>query len=845
MNNIPLVTQQLAPAAFPDPSTAVLLYFSAHWCGPCRQFTPLLKRFYELAKESGAKLEIVFVSSDRTERDMQSYFSQAHGSWLAVQFLSHQRNTLGQQFGVRGIPSLVLLNWGDMQKVDLDIRSTIQQVAMMGNPLRARELVDEWRDRSGAILFESIPSSLSTVSSLEDRNSILSLLTKLIENIALHPTESKYRQLKSDNAIVKKTILDHACGDGPLRAIGFYKDPSSGSFNYRPSFCGPSITLQILQQRETNGLTRQHVSTTQAPIAHHPVSSEKSLEIHYQSNEPLTTEPVAIESFEILQTIIESITDIPNECQLIYIPSIGFITEFSSIQSLSSPIVIYVFARTDAPRFIDDAKSNLHASELRSKITQHKNSISGMNLIANQCVNLAMHMQIYEVPSHIQKALEIIPVLDIHKRSVDDHGSASYTLSFLTRLLKWYSVEFFRLIESSPRCGQCQSFSTVLVNGSAPPTQQEAKGMATVVELYSCEVCGSSIRFPRFNHPVALLHTREGKLEELINCFCLIARAMGFEVRQVISTEPPAAHSVQVWIQDDWVSCDLLNDAEPVPGMAIACAKDGIVDVSKKFTDDYDTYAERVRRVPNLPSDWLSALNTILVDHLSVSESRKTLLLNRFEEEQIAMNLLAHDKRRTPGSKSAESSENGIFFIGANEDIVIVDPVNTGGGSVETPIPFSDEHFIRTATMVPRIERVTVHVHGIELFWSGGVSSSHSAEADGVEKFTLDIAEDDHIVSIALAGSRIVRLTTQNGQSLDVGDGGADMVTLTVPEGYQLAGLVGSVSSAGFSSLGLICSPAPETGEDEDAIAAKFTELVAYGMEPGEAAIEARRLVRG
>jgi thiol-disulfide isomerase/thioredoxin len=40
----------------------VLYYFSAHWCPPCRQFTPLLKDFYEevrmnwrYSKESSVK----------------------------------------------------------------------------------------------------------------------------------------------------------------------------------------------------------------------------------------------------------------------------------------------------------------------------------------------------------------------------------------------------------------------------------------------------------------------------------------------------------------------------------------------------------------------------------------------------------------------------------------------------------------------------------------------------------------------------------------------------------------------------------------------------------------------
>ena len=40
-------------------------------CPPCRQFTPLLKQAYEAIKAAGNSFEIVFVSSDRSEQDMQ------------------------------------------------------------------------------------------------------------------------------------------------------------------------------------------------------------------------------------------------------------------------------------------------------------------------------------------------------------------------------------------------------------------------------------------------------------------------------------------------------------------------------------------------------------------------------------------------------------------------------------------------------------------------------------------------------------------------------------------------------------------------------------------------------
>merc|ERR1739836_53803 len=61
----------------------VCLYFSAHWCPPCRAFTPVLKDFYEEVESEG--VEIIFVSSDRSPVDMVSYMKESHGDWLAVE----------------------------------------------------------------------------------------------------------------------------------------------------------------------------------------------------------------------------------------------------------------------------------------------------------------------------------------------------------------------------------------------------------------------------------------------------------------------------------------------------------------------------------------------------------------------------------------------------------------------------------------------------------------------------------------------------------------------------------------------------------------------------------------
>merc|ERR1712099_200554 len=71
----------------------VLFYFSAHWCPPCRQFTPMLKDFYEEAEG----IEIVFVSSDRSPEDMISYMKESHGDWFGVAHNSATANDLKQE----------------------------------------------------------------------------------------------------------------------------------------------------------------------------------------------------------------------------------------------------------------------------------------------------------------------------------------------------------------------------------------------------------------------------------------------------------------------------------------------------------------------------------------------------------------------------------------------------------------------------------------------------------------------------------------------------------------------------------------------------------------------------
>ena len=90
-------------------SKVVALYFSAGWCPPCQHFTPLLKEFYNELKEDELPFEIVFVSSDKTASNMETYMKQSHGDWLAVPFGNEMIKQLKSRYHVTAIPKLIVV----------------------------------------------------------------------------------------------------------------------------------------------------------------------------------------------------------------------------------------------------------------------------------------------------------------------------------------------------------------------------------------------------------------------------------------------------------------------------------------------------------------------------------------------------------------------------------------------------------------------------------------------------------------------------------------------------------------------------------------------------------------
>jgi nucleoredoxin len=104
----------------------VAFYFSAHWCPPCKKFTPNFASVYNKVKAAGKDFEVVFVSGDKSEEEFDGY----HGSmpWLALPFSDKAINSaLNSHFQVEGIPTVCVVDSGFASVINKDCVSSISE----------------------------------------------------------------------------------------------------------------------------------------------------------------------------------------------------------------------------------------------------------------------------------------------------------------------------------------------------------------------------------------------------------------------------------------------------------------------------------------------------------------------------------------------------------------------------------------------------------------------------------------------------------------------------------------------------------------------------------------------
>lgn len=88
----------------------IAVYFSAHWCGPCRKFTPQLVEYYNRVAPQHPEFEIVFYSNDRSPADFETYMRETNMPWPAIDFAKLKGKQALTKNAGPGIPSLVLFD---------------------------------------------------------------------------------------------------------------------------------------------------------------------------------------------------------------------------------------------------------------------------------------------------------------------------------------------------------------------------------------------------------------------------------------------------------------------------------------------------------------------------------------------------------------------------------------------------------------------------------------------------------------------------------------------------------------------------------------------------------------
>ncbi len=95
------------PAALPEPEL-YLVYFSAGWCGPCHRFTPsLIKTYQRWQATMPGRVEVIFVSNDRSASEQANYAREAGMPWPMLKYSQLGRAKVIERWAGNGIPCLV------------------------------------------------------------------------------------------------------------------------------------------------------------------------------------------------------------------------------------------------------------------------------------------------------------------------------------------------------------------------------------------------------------------------------------------------------------------------------------------------------------------------------------------------------------------------------------------------------------------------------------------------------------------------------------------------------------------------------------------------------------------
>ncbi|CAE7353140.1 NGLY1 [Symbiodinium sp. CCMP2456] len=611
----------------------VALYFSAGWCPPCKGFTPQFRKVYEHAKSKNRALDVVFVSSDRDEISFREYFAKM--PWHALPFADRQRQQqLSAHFGIRGIPSVVLLN-SSGQLLDASARGKVMEPGFVLSLPRSIDLASAaLPEPSGALQLQLRYKGCEYDIECEPSEGWEMLRMQIYSMIDVPSEQLKLFGLGLDKGQLDESVpLPRALARGiaaqknsglqlakvPLearRASSSHDDDKPGQRHHTGTLdsasawcskredCSPWYQLDLGEVGNVAGVLLaarvdcgQWVTRFRVELADSEDGPWSAADDGREFDGPSYALPVRA-VFQNGSQLARFVRILPlshrNHC------SLRADVLLATGEPDKPPVIVALgnFSAGDpfeseTPEVPMDAMmEEQHLAMLQAKLSSLPPKLQ------NQVGSLAT-VQGYEMKSLQRQALDEIPVLGLDAAV---NPSESYEISFMRMLVRWFKHEFFSWT-NAPRCEHCGSTETKTV-GRADPTPEEKHFKANTVELAECSKCGGQTRFPRYNDPAKLLQTRTGRCGEWANCFTLVCRSLGYEARHVhdwtdhVWTEV-FSDSKQRWLHVD--SCEAALDSPLMYEKGwgkkltycIGFARDHVVDVTRRYTQSFEELLPR------------------------------------------------------------------------------------------------------------------------------------------------------------------------------------------------------------------------------------------------------------
>ncbi len=120
-------------------------------------------------KARGVKIEVVFVSSDRSQDAFDEYYGVVQGDWLALPFDNRkQKEKLSSKYGVRGIPTVVMVDVATGQTINENARTAIESEDPQGHrfPWDTRMKKSLWELLGNTFLKKEADEGTATIEEL-------------------------------------------------------------------------------------------------------------------------------------------------------------------------------------------------------------------------------------------------------------------------------------------------------------------------------------------------------------------------------------------------------------------------------------------------------------------------------------------------------------------------------------------------------------------------------------------------------------------------------------------------------------------------------------------------------